>query len=374
MKTKITVCIVTIIYGLLVLNCFLKPADAFSASERRKLAQRPELSLEAIGNGQFAADTEAYVTDQFPFRDEFRALKSQFALGIMQKQDNNEIYYKDGYLCAMEYPMDENSIERAGDIFESIYNKNIKGTDANAYLCIIPDKNYFLAKGSHLSMDYEAFYKKVYENTPFLKPIEIRDLLGIEDYYKTDTHLRQEMIMDVAKRLGDEMNPSVKDTVSVQGTESSQYTTEKVDAPFYGVYYGQAALPIEPDIIYYLTNDALDNCKVYNYEINQENNEIPLYDIEKTTGRDPYEMFLGGNSSLITIENPNATSDKELVVFGDSFCRSIVPLLAENYEKITLYDIRYLPSVYIGNYVTFSAQDVLFLYSTSVLNNSITLK
>jgi len=51
-----------------------------------------------------------------------------------------------------------------------------------------------------------------------------------------------------------------------------------------------------------------------------------------------------------------------------------LPLLAESYAKITLIDIRYLPSAMVGNYVTFTNQDVLFLYSTSVLNNSITLK
>ena len=77
---------------------------------------------------------------------------------------------------------------------------------------------------------------------------------------------------------------------------------------------------------------------------------------------------------MATIENAGADTGKELVVFGDSFARSLLPLMTEGYAKITLIDIRYLPSAYVGNYVTFSDQDVLFLYSTSVLNNSITLK
>lgn len=49
-------------------------------------------------------------------------------------------------------------------------------------------------------------------------------------------------------------------------------------------------------------------------------------------------------------------------------------LLAEDYAKITLVDIRYLPVERIGNYIDFKDQNVLFLYSTSVLNHSETLK
>ena len=99
-----------------------------------------------------------------------------------------------------------------------------------------------------------------------------------------------------------------------------------------------------------------------------------MYDMDKAVDRDPYEMFLGGSLSVITIENPNADTDKELVIFRDSFGSSIAPLLAEGYVKITLLDARYLHQSMIGSYVTFNNQDVLFLHSTSVLNNETAFK
>jgi hypothetical protein len=37
-------------------------------------------------------------------------------------------------------------------------------------------------------------------------------------------------------------------------------------------------------------------------------------------------------------------------------------------------DIRYIASDYVGGYVDFHGQDVLFLYSALVLNSSTTLK
>ena len=85
-------------------------------------------------------------------------------------------------------------------------------------------------------------------------------------------------------------------------------------------------------------------------------------------------MFLSGSVSLLRIENPQNTSGRRLVIFRDSFGSSIAPLLSEGYAKITLVDIRYLPVERIGNYIDFKDQDVLFLYSTSVLNHSETLK
>ena len=78
--------------------------------------------------------------------------------------------------------------------------------------------------------------------------------------------------------------------------------------------------------------------------------------------------------SLLTIENPLAETDRELVIFRDSFGSSIAPLLVPGYAKVTLADIRYLPSSQIGKFITFTDQDVLFLYSAPVLNNSDTLK
>lgn len=106
----------------------------------------------------------------------------------------------------------------------------------------------------------------------------------------------------------------------------------------------------------------------------QNDREISIYDMEKARGRDPYEIYLSGAISLITIENPNATTEKELIIFRDSFGSSLAPLLVEGYAKITLVDIRYLRSDMLSKFITFENQDVLFLYSTLVLNNSETLK
>ena len=85
-------------------------------------------------------------------------------------------------------------------------------------------------------------------------------------------------------------------------------------------------------------------------------------------------MFLEGSKDIIEINNPNSNNNKKLIIFRDSFGSSIAPLFISSYSTITLIDIRYINSNSIDEYVSFDNSDVLFLYNTTLLNNSITLK
>lgn len=360
-KRKRNVLLLLFVYAVSVCCCLLKPSAEYSYSERRRLAQFPELSKKALLSGRYMEQFEKYATDQFPGRGELRFLKSAYAMGITKKQDVNGVYEENGYLCAMEYPFKEDSFERAVGIFRKIYDSYLSETKTEVYLSVIPDKNYFLAGKRHLSMNYRTFFDRIYEKMDFMTAIPIEEKLEISDYYYTDSHWRQECLPELASYLLEKMG----------GKRIGDYQVRETKEPFYGVYYGQAALPVSPDTMRYCESPVLEACTVYDYEKGQS---ILLYDMDKAGGRDAYEMFCGGNSSLLEVSSPLSDSEEELVVFGDSFSRSLVPLLAEYYRRITIYDIRYLPSAHIGKYIDFTEQDVLFLYSTSVLNNSITLK
>ena len=63
-----------------------------------------------------------------------------------------------------------------------------------------------------------------------------------------------------------------------------------------------------------------------------------------------------------------------MIVFRDSFAGSLIPYLVEGYQKITLVDIRYVDSKLLGAFLKVDNQDVLYLYSTILLNNSLGLK
>ena len=128
---------------------------------------------------------------------------------------------------------------------------------------------------------------------------------------------------------------------------------------------------MEPDRLYLMENDTLSQCAVFDYETGKTGS---VYDMTKLDSRDFYDVYLSGARALLTIENPNAGTDRELIMFRDSFGSSVAPLLLTDYAKVTLVDIRYIQTDLLGQLLDFHGQDVLFLYSTLVLNNSTALK
>lgn len=140
---------------------------------------------------------------------------------------------------------------------------------------------------------------------------------------------------------------------------------------FYGVYYGESAIARNPETITYLTNKNIENLEV-TYLENKNLNTI--YNLDKLNSLDSYEVFLDGASSYIEITNQNTSSNKELVIFRDSFSSSLTPLLTDYYKKITLIDIRYISSNNYLQLIDFTNQDIIFIYSTLLVNESSSLK
>ena len=86
-------------------------------------------------------------------------------------------------------------------------------------------------------------------------------------------------------------------------------------------------------------------------------------------------MYLYGSAALVTVTNPNQSNGRELILFRDSFGSSIAPLLLCGYEKITLVDVRYVTPSFLPQILEYDdTADVMFLYSTLLLNSSSTLR
>ena len=327
---------------------------------QRELQQFPTVEIQRLLDGKFMSEFEDYAMDQFPWRDGFRRIKARFTYEVLGQKDNHGICVVNGQAFALEYPLNEKSVAHATSVFRNIWEKNLK--DSRVFAAIVPDKGYYLAREQgYPVMDYEKLFEMMESQMPYAQFVDLRDCLTGEDYYRTDTHWRQERLTPVVQALGTVMGISF----------DAQYQVKEAEPSFYGVYYGQAALPMEADALYTLHNDLLDECRVYNYETNQYGS---IYDEEKLKGKDPYETYLSGPVSLLRIENPQAQTDQELIVFRDSFGSSLTPLLMQGYKTVTLVDVRYISGSMLSRFVDFHGQDVLFLYSTLVLNNSAMFK
>ncbi len=370
MNDKVKDVVVSILFlitivGVLVINLILKDKD-ISYSERRKLAQFPDINIENVFNGNLTDEIEEYAMDQFPLRDEFRSIKTFVKLDILRQKDNNGLFIADNSIYKIEYPLDEKSVLNVADKINNIYNKYLNN-EFNVFYSIIPDKNYFLDDNSiYLKLDYKALDNIMRESiNSNIKYINIFNELSSEDYYKTDTHWKQQNLTKVVNKIANKME--FLDRMNEE-FEEKKYTNE-----FYGTYYGQLGKKIEPDQIYYLTNSYIEQATTYNYETNKE---ASIYNIEKANlSMDKYDLFLSGATPIIEIRNSNAKTDKELIIFRDSFGSSLAPLFTEAYSKIILIDIRYISTDLISKYINFNInQDILFLYSTLVINDSGSLK
>ena len=349
----ITIMFIFTLMLVFVLNILTKDKQ-ISETERRKLAQFPEITIQKLANGDVTDKLEKYTTDQFVARDFFRNIKSFFNFNVYMQKDNNNLFEKDGAIYKMDYPLNEGNIAKSADRINNVYERYLNGM--NVYYGIIPDKNYYLENDDYLKVNYNNLKEIVNGKLSRIKYIDIWNDLNLKDYYKTDLHWKQECLQDVVNTIQNNMN--------LERTENNYVINNMGE--FYGAYYGQLASKVQPDILNTLTNKTIENCTTYNFETQKIGR---VY--EKETSSDRYDIYLSGATPLISVENPNAKTDKELLLFRDSFGSSIAPLLVENYSKITLIDLRYISSNLLENYIKFENQDVLFLYSTLILNQNV---
>ena len=296
--------------------------------------------------------------DNFYQREMFRKLKTSVEIDVFKKQDVNKIYKYNDFLVEQIYPLDEKSVTNLTNKINYIKDSYLNETN-KIYYSIIPDKNYY-TDNSHLKLDYDKMKQIMKNNLKDLQYIDVFQDLKLDSYYYTDSHWKQEKLQSVAKTIADNMNFSI----------TQNYNEQKV-ATFKGVYAGQLPINTKEDEIKILVNDVMANVNVYNYETKEQGG---IYNFKKLNGYDKYDIYLSGATPLIEINNQNNKTNKTLVIFRDSYASSLAPLLMEGYSKITLVDTRYISPKILNEYVNFENADILFIYSTLVINSNMALK
>lgn len=340
-----------VLFGFSLLHLAL-PDREVSRSERRRLAQLPPLS------SGFSDKLEEYMLDQFPLREQLRTVNSLVRLYGLGQADIHGIYLQGGGAFRMDGPLQEKQVRHAAAVFSAVQETYFPSLPS--HYVIVPDKNA-KAETSRPRLDTETMRGIVREALPGMTEIDIWDLLSADDYYKTDPHWRQERLLPVAAAICEAL-----------GADAPGTFTEKALSPFYGAYYGQAALPMAPDTLTYLESADTKAAEVTGPELDGAQ---PVYRPELLDGTDGYDVFLSGAQAVLTVTSPNVHNGRHLVLFRDSFGSSLAPLLLGSFERITLVDLRYISAARLADYADLSdATDVLYLCSTAVWNNGGTLR
>ena len=274
-----------------------------------------------------------------------------------------DVYVYQGYAVTTEAGYDQKSLDYAALKFQQLYDSYLTGNDGHIYLSVVPDKGSFTAPPEgYTPASAQETADTLLAQLDFVQYVDIAPGLMLEDYYRTDPHWRQECLVATAQTLAQAMDVPL----------AGDFQENAIDVPFYGAYAGKSNEPLTADTLRYLTGEVPDACTVYDYETERQET---LYDLSAVETDTPYDLYLQGSRSLLRIDSPLAATDRTLVVFRDSFGSSLIPLLAESYRTIYAVDIRYLSSQMVGRFLSFDgSEDVLFLYSTVVLQNSRTMK
>ena len=355
MKNKIlTYSFVLIIFSFFLFNIFTKDIE-ISYTERKKLQMFPTPTLNNLLNGTWGDKFDFYSSEQFVYRDNFRFLKANIEYKVLRKYDNNGIYLLNNNIFKIEYPLKTNYVSNNINKINYVISNYLKNN--NVYYSIIPDKNYYNNSNKYLKLDYEEMFQEINNNLNNCQYINLTPLLTLDDYYLTDPHWKQENLDKIVQTLITKIGLSYKNIDYKKNIYNN----------FYGSYYNQSALKLQPENLIYLENSYTKNAMVYDLESNKN---ISVYNQTKLDAIDPYDVFLDGAKAYIEITNTNSLSSKELIIFRDSFGSSITPLLIPYYQKITLIDLRYMDKSLLANYISFNKQDVLFLYSTLIYNSN----
>lgn len=278
------------------------------------------------------------------------------------KPDKNGMFKIDNMWFEVQSEFNENSAPRFAQKLKDI-KANFLTPENKAYYAIIPDKTYFIKDSNYPVPAFDETILQIKNTITDIEYIDLFNALTLEDYYLTDGHWRQERLQSVVDALGAKMNFSV----SLSDFEQIEFNE------YIGSYGKYLPNNTKPESLFYLTNDATQNanCMIFG---TKDFEPADVYNVAKLTDKIPYDVFLSGATPLVKIENENATTEKELIIFRDSYASSLAPLLISEYKHITLIDLRYVASPILKNYVEFTNQDVLFLYSTGIVANSALLR
>ena len=317
--------------GLGVLHVVL-PDRTFSPVENRYLAQFPSFSWQKLKDGTYTSGIETYLEDQFPFRDTWIGLKTRYEW-LLGKREFGDASRGVVYLCGdtLIARVDEN--QRAEQNL-SYVSQLVEKSDIPVYFGLIPtaaeiwrDK---LPDGAP-TMDQLAYIEAGKDTGAIYVDMAgvLADHAGEAIYYRTDHHWTS---------LGAYYGyTALMEAMGVTPEPLGEATTVSED--FNGTLYSTSG-------IHWLTPDTMERYvdgEGVTVTVNTGTEELThgLYVEENLEGKDKYTYFMGGNNPLYVIKNPNAVSDRKLLVVRDSYSDSLAPFLSQYFSEIHLLDLRY---------------------------------
>lgn len=356
-RSDIITCILFCGFLFTVLALFLLVPDKdFSEKEKRYLADSPELTWENISSGAYGEEAETYLADHVPGRDFFVGLNACYDL-LSNRQVTKDVYLaQDDRLVEAPVQWSAAAAERN----MKAINRFAEAAGRNVDLMLVPSAGYVLEDtllGLHDPYTDDAIIRDIYAMAG--ERVTCRDLLPTfteaEDratlYYRTDHHWTS---------LGAYTAYSAYMDMLGRDYPTAESFTVESHPGFLGSTYSRSGLWLtDSEKVELWKNDTAFT--VTNGESVDIHNGL-FYE-ERLEELDKYTVYLDGNHSLVTIQNPDAAGKGKLLVIRDSYANCLGTFLANSYESVTLVDLRYYKKPVTELLADEEYSDVLICYS-----------
>lgn len=364
----------TLTLFLMLFTFLLLPKERFSELENRVLQSAPHLTWDNLLSKKYAEDAESFVTDHFPFRPQWLAVKSS-AEQLRLQQENNGIYKgHSGYLLE-KFP--EPDYAKIQQYAESIKQFTISHREANITFMLAPTSvgmyperlpwlapNYPQAKVNQYIADYVQGSVSFIDGFEFLRP-HISEPI----YYRTDHHWTTNgayfAYVAYAEKMG--WHPLSEKEFHIQTVSNS----------FLGSYHTRSQLNgVIPDSIE--VYNPIQPVSTEMYIADTGKTITSMYDASFLEKKDQYSYFLGGVHALVKLTSKldsHVIKHDKLLVIKDSYAHNVIPFLTLHLPEIHVIDMRYYNGS-ISDYMSENGiKDVLFLFNTATfIDNSAILK
>ena len=333
----------------------------YSPVEKRELQTRPEISMTKVLDGRFQKKYESYLRDQFPGRDHWVSFQTDMELFMGKNEIHNVYIGKNHYLLEhyTEKEFDPQQISKNLQALEKFVGKAKQNADV--HVMMVPTKSWILreklpAFAPHYKEQkfYDALQQKLEKEDVLISVEPVLDAHKEEEiYYRTDHHGTTlgawYAYEQYTKAVGGDLQRA-------QGKKKFRC----ISKDFYGTTYAKINYARQADKIeIYEPEDKLR--VVYNMG---EKKTKTLYDVSFLKTADQYSVFTGGNQAVLEITG-GIKNGKTLLLIKDSFANSILPFLAEDYEKLVVVDLRQLNVSGDRLLEMFSPTDILILYNSA---------
>lgn len=310
-KKKICCVLFLIVLYAMWIGDIVSADRLYSEWEKRRLAQRPEFSYQAVVDGSYGEAYEKWLTDQFPGRDYWVGAKNRCER-LLGKKELKGIYIgKDGYLFSENVEIaDWDELER--EMKECFGGEKVSRIHVPAAGAVLWEKlpDFVSFRGRE-----DAVLKNLLEHK------------GEDIYYRTDHHWTMRGAYYAYEAWAKEQG--------LRPIELSKMEYRVLKEDFLGTHYGKIHYAKQADVMELYSPGVA--CEVV-YELGES--EIKgLYQEKYLETEDAYRFFLDGNHGVVEITMKEGSG--HLAVIKDSYANCLIPFLTAHYGKITVIDPRY---------------------------------